>query len=324
MRFGIGSGMMAVMASALAGAMYRSADVYAEFGVNGAVMSSNNITEHEQNMLALPTSVRDGDDSITLSDDGGALEGELLPAEDNGDNSPQVDDGTDNNQSDDVTNEGGEDDGEEGGEFEPLGDPDADLVKASAEIDEYADGFAQMRAQAIKAGLPQDIADRVEREYETDNQLSEESLAALEKVGYSRGFVKSFIQGQEALAQTYVSQIQAYAGGPEKWNAITAHLQANSPDAMNALEEAIGRQDLAAIKTIINLGMASRTKKFGKQPNRNVSNRAPASGPKAAPSKGPQGFASQREMIAAMSDPKYQNDAEYRALVEQRVGRSNW
>lgn len=299
-------------------------DVYAEFGVNGAVMSSNNITEHEQNMLALPTSIRDGDDSITLSDDGGALEGELLLSDDNGDNGLQVDDGTDNSQSDDVTNEGGEDEGGEGVEFEPLGEPDNELVKASNEIDEYADGFSQMREQAIKLGLPAEAAAQIEREYEEDNQLSEESLAALEKVGYSRGFVRSFIQGQEALAQTYVAQIQAYAGGPQKWDAITSHLQANSPDAMVALQEAIGRQDLAAIKTIINLGMASRTKKFGKQPERNVSHRAPASGPKATPSKGPQGFANQREMIAAMSDPKYQNDAEYRALVEQRVGRSNW
>jgi hypothetical protein len=320
----IGGGMMHVLGAAMMGAMYRSADVYAEFGVNGAVMSSNNITEHEQNMLSLPTSVRDGDDSITLSTpDDNALEGDLLPAEDDNGEDVQVDDGTDNNQSDDVTNEGGEDDGD-ADDFTPLGEPDDELVKASAEIDEYADGFSQMRAQAIKAGLPQDIADRVEREYEQDNQLSEDSLKELEKVGYSRGFVKSFIQGQEALAQTYVAQIQAYAGGPEKWNAITSHLQANSPDAMVALEEAISRQDLASIKTIINLGMASRTKKFGKTPDRSVNKRAPASGPKQAPSKGPKGFANQREMIAAMSDPKYQNDAEYRALVEQRVGRSSW
>lgn len=299
-------------------------DVYAEFGVNGAVMSSNNITEHEQNMLALPTSVRDGDDSITLSADEVVKEDELLSDEDNGDTEPQVEDGTDNNQSDDVTEEGGEDDGEEGGAFEPLGDPDADLVKASAEIDEYADGFSQMREQALKAGLPAEVAAQIEREYESDQQLSEASLSALEKAGFGRGFVKAFIQGQEALAETYVSKIQAYAGGAEKWAEITGHLKASAPDAMGALEEAIGRQDLQAIKTIINLGMASRTKKFGKQPARNVSSRAPASGPKAAPQKGPQGFANQREMIAAMSDPKYQNDAEYRALVEQRVGRSNW
>jgi hypothetical protein len=287
-------------------------DVYAEFGVNNAVMSSNNITEHEQNMMALPTDVRDGDDSIVLNEPTDGNENEIeLNTEEEG--------------SDELTeeNEEGAEEGAESGEFTPLGEPDADLVEASEAVDEYADGFQQMRAQAIKAGLSQDIADQIEEEYETDNKLSEASLKALEKVGYSRGFVKSFINGQEALAQTYVAQIQAYAGGAEKFQAIVAHMTANSPDAVTALEKAISEQDLAGIKTLINLGMASRTKKFGKSPERSVTKRAPASAPKAAP-KGPQGFPSQREMIQAMSDPRYQTDATYRSQVEQRVGRSSW
>jgi hypothetical protein len=287
-------------------------DVYAEFGVNNAVMSSNNITEHEQNMMALPTDVRDGDDSIVLNESDETNENEIeLNTNDEG--SDEQSEGE----------EEGADEGADSDDFTPLGDPDADLVEASEAVDEYADGFQQMRAQAIKAGLSQSIADQIETEYETDNKLSEASLKALEAVGYSRGFVKSFINGQEALAQTYVAQIQAYAGGPEKFQAIVAHMTANSPDAIVALEKAIGEQDLAGIKTLINLGMASRTKKFGKSPERSVTKRAPASGPKAAP-KGPQGFESQREMVKAMSDPRYQSDSAYRSQVEQRVGRSSW
>lgn len=287
-------------------------DIYAEFGINNAVMSSNNITEHEQSMLGMQVDVRDGDDSIVLGEATDANENEI-----------ELETGEEGNQELEVGDEDGADQGAESDDFTPLGEPDADLLQASAEIDEYADGFSQMRAQAIKAGLPQDIADRVEREYEEDNQLSEASLDALAKVGYSRGFVKSFIQGQEALAQTYVAKIQAYAGGPEKFSAIMAHMNANSPDASAALEDAIGRQDLAAIKTLINLGMASRTKKFGKAPERSVTKRAPASPQRQAP-KGPQGFESQRDMVAAMRDPRYASDSKYRSEVEQRVGRSNW
>lgn len=286
------------------------ADVYASFGVNSAVMSSNNITEHEQNMLALPVSVRDGDDQIVMSTGDDTLEGELLPAE-----------GNDENQGE---QEGGEEAADSNDEFTPLGDPDADLVEASEAVDEYADGFAQMRAQAIKGGLPVEIADQIEEEYETDNKLSEASLKALEKAGFSRGFVKSFISGQEALASTYVAQIQAYAGGPEKFKAIMAHMNANSPDASEALENAIQNQDLKAIKTLINLGMASRTKKFGKTPERSVTKRAPASGPKGVTTDGPKGFESQREMVKAMSDPRYQNDSKYRSEVEAKVLRSSW
>ncbi len=289
-------------------------DIYAEFGVNGAVMSSNNITEHEQNMLALPTSVRDGDESIETIDPETEVE---LGTEQDQETDVEVTDNEAGEGENDATEEGGET------EFTPLGEPDAELVESSRQIDEYAEGFAQMREQAIKAGLSAEVADQIEAEYERDNQLSEASLKALEAVGYSRGFVRSFINGQEALANTYVAQIQAYAGGPEKFQAILSHLNATSKDAVASLEKAIESQDLHAIKTIINLGMASHTKKFGKTPQRSVTKRAPAS-PAAARKSTVEGFASQREMIAAMSDKRYQDDASYRAQVEARVGASSW
>lgn len=284
------------------------ADVYASFGVNSAVMSTNNITEHEQAMLALPVSVRDGDDSIELLPEEG-LEGEFQEAGEEGEQEGEQE---------------GSEEGADSDDFTPLGDPDADLIEASSAVDEYADGFAQMRAQAIKAGLPVEVAEQIEVEYETDNKLSEASLKALEAVGYSRGFIKSFISGQEALASTYVAQIQAYAGGPEKFKAVMAHMNANSPDAAEALSDAINNQDLKAVKTLINLGMASRTKKFGKTPERSVTKRAPASGPKGATTEGPKGFESQREMVKAMSDNRYSTDSNYRAEVEAKVLRSSW
>lgn len=309
----IGSGLGHSMASALAGVMYRSDDVYADFGVNNAVMSSSNISEHEQNMLNLNVDARDGDDSFDIvqpeeGDEGAEEEEEEGLADPEGESSDGEEEGDGSDESD---------------EFSPLGEPDADLKQSSAEIDEYAEGFAQMREQAVKQGLPQEVADRIEAEYEESNKLSEESLKALEKVGYSRGFVRSFINGQEALAQTYMAQIQSYAGGPAKFEQIMAHLNANSPDAASALEDAIVRQDLAGIKTIINLGMASRTKKFGKSPERSVTKRAPAVAARSAP-KGPAGFESQRDMIKAMSDPRYSTDAKYRSDVEARVSRSSW
>ncbi|WGH28296.1 capsid protein [Pseudomonas phage 10P302A] len=289
------------------------ADVYASFGVNSAVMTTNNITEHEQNMLALPVSIRDGDDSIELAPE----------VTDEGSNEFQLEDGEDNSQELELGNEEGGEEATDSDDFTPLGDPDADLIEASEAVDEYADGFQQMRAQAIKAGLPVEVADQIEVEYEEDGKLSEASFKALEKAGFSRGFVKSFISGQEALAQTYVAQIQAYAGGAEKFKAIVAHMTANSPDAVEALENAIQNQDLKAVKTLINLGMASRTKKFGKTPERSVTKRAPASKPQST-QKGPQGYSSQREMVKAMSDARYGTDPQYRAEVEAKVLRSSW
>lgn len=295
-------------------------DIYAEFGVNNAVITSTNITEHEENMLALPTNVRDGDAQIITFEEG--AEGEYIPS---GEEQEQVQEGDQETPEDDqagdpsAANEGTD----EEGEFQALGDPSDELVKASQQISEYADGFAQMRDQAIKAGLPADVAARIEAEYENDNELSEASLEALEEVGYGRGFVKAYIQGQEALANSYVGQIQAYAGGPEKFQAIVAHMSSHSPKAVEALENAITNQDLATVQTLINLGIASHSKKFGKAPARSVTRRAPAV-PAQGTSKGAVGFESQREMIAAMSDKRYSSDAKYRQSVEAKVAASRF
>lgn len=285
-------------------------DVYAEFGVNGAVMSSNNITEHEQNMMALPTSVRDGDDEILSGE-------EPVPLDEGGKTIEDNTDGSEEGNEDNAHQE----DGDGSDDFTPLGEPDAALVESSKEIDEYAEGFQQLRAQAITAGLDAAVAASIETEYETDGKLSENSLKALEAVGYSRGFVRSFIAGQEAVAAKYVSQVQDYAGGKEKFDQVISHLKANSPDAVVALEDAMSRQDLAAVKTLINLGMQSRTKKFGKSPVVNASRRASA--PKVE-SSSVEGFANQREMVKAMSDKRYQDDASYRKGVEEKVAASRW
>lgn len=292
-------------------------DIYAEFGINNAVMTSENITEHEENMLALPVSVRDGDDSFEVVKEEETVSTEL-PTDGNEETQEEDQEGSDK-----AGEEAGADEGTDG-DFEPLGDPSEELVKASAQIDEYAAGLDQMRAQAIQAGLEESVADRIEAEYDEKGDLSEESYKALEAVGYSRGFVRSFLNGQEAIAQAYISQIESYAGGKAQFQAILSHLTTNAPDAHAALEAAIERQDLASIKTLINLGMASRTKKFGKTPERNVNKRAPASGPSTPSTPKVQGYGSRGEMVKAMSDPRYANDPVYRSEVEKRVIATNF
>ncbi|WP_323156964.1 capsid assembly protein [Pseudomonas rhodesiae] len=297
------------------GHVYQSADVYASFGVNSAVMSSSDPAEHAQNMLALDVATRDGDASIDLAvdsedqtEDGGEEE-ESSEDEEEGDESEE--DG-----------EGGEAEQEEDG-FTPLGDPDAELTEASNQLEEYSTGFDEMRAQAIKAGLPAEVAARIEEEYEADGKLSEDSYAQLAKAGYSAGFVNSFMKGQEAVAEAYVSKIVAYAGGKEKFDRVLAHLKANSPKSMDALYDAIERRDLNTVQTVINLGMASQAKKFGKQPERTL-NRRNATPAGRAPAQQAEGFATQTDMVKAMNDPRYGRDAKYTQEVRNKVLAASW
>lgn len=295
-------------------------DIYAEFGVTNATMSTSQ-EEHEQNMLALDVDTRDGDDQISLSEPEGEhkeeqevpLEDQEVPSDDEGDDEQEDGDGSDE-QSDDE---------QEDQEFKALGEPDEELKSATAQINEYAEGFESLKNQAIERGLDAAIAADIVAQVDAGEALTEAQLVALEAAGYSRQFVNSYIKGQEAITQSYADSIIKYAGGKEQFDAIMTHLKATDPSSEDALYGAIERQDLALIRTMINLGMAGRTKKFGTAPARNLARKAPASAPKAARTK-VEGFTSKTEMTKAMSDPRYGRDTAYTQNVEQKVWVSNW
>lgn len=287
-------------------------DIYAEFGVNNAVMSSSDPVEHEQNMLKLDVQARDGDDAISLEqpeETDESLE-EELPEEEEGEEELPEEESEEEEPS-------GDDD------FEALPEAPDDLKAASEALSNYSDGFTALRDQAIRNGLTEALAAQIEREYETDSGLSDGSYAALEKAGYSRHFVNSYIQGQESIAEQFVSKVVDYAGGQDKFQKILAHMRSSSPEAVESLNEAMERQDLKAIRTIINLGIQGQAKKFGKAPARNVTKAAPSvPAQRRAPSV--EGYASKAEMVRDMGKPEYRNDPEYRAKVEARVASSRF
>lgn len=301
--------MRTSMLSLAIGHVYQNADVYASFGVNSSVISSSDPVEHEQNMLELNVATRDGDDSIDLVDPDDLAEGEEAEHEE-----PEEGEQGDAEAELEEVSEA---------EFKPLGEPDEELTQASQQLDEYATGFDEMRKQAVAAGLPEAVAERIEQEYEDNGKLSDDSYEQLAKAGYSKGFVNSYLQGQEAVAEAYVNKIVGYAGGKEQFDRVVAHLKANSPHSMDALYDAMERQDLNTVRTVINLGMASQTKKFGKQPERTLNRRGAAPAGRTAPVQ-VEGFASQNEMVKAMSDKRYGRDKAYTAEVETKVINSNW
>ncbi|QNJ57273.1 capsid assembly protein [Pseudomonas phage Stalingrad] len=312
------------------------ASVYASFGVQSMVLSGENIEEHRQAMLEEDVAVRDGDDQIVLNPESDNVTVKDLVEDPYGqEDRTEITIPTEGDLETEVDNdaqEGSEGEGEgeqEGGEEQPgevgdqLGEPSDELTKASQEIKEYADGFAQMRAQAVSNGLSEEMAAQVEKEYENDGQLSEASLEALKAAGFSPAFVKSFIQGQEAMATAYVNSIVEYAGGKAQWDVLIGHLQSNSPDTVEVLEAAIQRQDLAAIRATINLAKTSHKAKFGKAPARTITKAAPATKQGKEPVK-VEGFKSQDEMVKAMSDRRYGTDSAYRNEVRRKVEASNW
>lgn len=297
-------------------------DIYAEFGVTNATMSTSQ-EEHEQNMLALDVDTRDGDDQISLSAPEEEREEQEEESEEESEEEQEEESEEESEEEDGDASEEQSDDEQEGQEFKSLGEPDEELKAATAQINEYAEGFESLKNQAIERGLDAAIAADIVAQVDAGEALTEAQLVALEAAGYTRQFVNSYIKGQEAITQSYADSIIKYAGGKEQFDAIMTHLKATDPSAEDALYGAIERQDLALIRTMINLGMAGRTKKFGTAPARNLARKAPASAPKAARTK-VEGFASKTEMTKAMSDPRYGRDTAYTQNVEQKVWVSNW
>lgn len=286
-------------------------DIYAEFGVNNAVLSSSDIAEHEQNMLALDVSARDGDDAITLGSPDEEPEAEL----------EEQPESSEEEQQDEEPEEAPEEPSEEG-DLQPLPEVPDDLKESSEALSRYADGFTALRDQAIKNGLSEEMAARIEAEYEADG-ISEESYKALEAAGYSRQFVDSYIQGQESLADQFVAKVVNYAGGQQKFDRVVSHMKSTDPESVEALVEAMERHDLKAIRTIINLGVQSHAKTFGKAPARNIAKSAP-SVPASRKAPSVQGYASRQEMVADMSKSEYRLDPAFRAKVEARVAASSF
>lgn len=300
-----------------------NADVYASFGVNSAVMSGGSVEEHEQNMLALDVAARDGDDAIELASDEEETERDLY---DNSDPFGQEDDEGriqvrigDGSEPTDV------DTGEEGfegaEEFTPLGDTPEELVAASEQLGEHEEGFQEMINIAAERGMSVDTIEAIQREYEENEELSDESYAKLAEIGYTKAFIDSYIRGQEALVEQYVNNVIEYAGGRERFDALYNHLETHNPEAAQSLDNALTNRDLATVKAIINLAGESRAKAFGRKPTRSVTSRAIPAKPQATKR---EGFADRSEMIKAMSDPRYRTDANYRRQVEQKVIDSNF
>jgi len=276
-------------------------DIYAEFGVNSAVIAGNTPEEHTQAMLEKDVSVRDGDDAITLGGD------EVDHEESTGEEGEEHSEGPEGSEE--------ESNGEPSEGFEPVGDTPAELLSASNELATNEEGFHEMVEQAVGRGLPQDSIARIQEEYSSDG-LTDKSYAELAEAGYSKSFVDSYLRGQEALVGQYVSGIIAYAGGQAKFDSLVSHLQAADPSSADALVEAMETRNLSMVKTIINLAAASRGKTFGNPAPRSVTKRATQAAPvKAAV----ESFGSRAEMVKAMSDKRDSSDPAYRAAVERKV-----
>lgn len=153
-------------------------------------------------------------------------------------------------------------------------------------------------------------------EFAEKGELSAESYAALEKKGFSKELVDTYIQGQVALNEGRVNEVYNAVGGQEQYRAMLEWaeeaLDQNAIDAYNAV---VVRGNQAEILLAVN-GLKAQYQATNKTPNL-IGGKPPGSGGGEAP------FLSTAEMVAAMSDARYKTDSAYRDMVERRLAKSD-
>jgi hypothetical protein len=182
--------------------------------------------------------------------------------------------------------------------------PEADPKVAVVETPEEA----AAKAAAASAGLDMGT---LESEYAEKGALSPDSIAKLEKAGIPKAMVDSYIAGQEALQQAFLSKGHTVAGGKESFDQMTAWAAKAYSLAEIEVFNASTTAGSEAEMTQAIAGLKSRFESaYGKQPGLLGGNPAGVSG---------NGYASRAEMVAEMRDPRYEKDSAYRAKVSTKI-----
>ena len=176
---------------------------------------------------------------------------------------------------------------------------------------------ANANAQAIQQDLTAKGVDfnALSSEFESNGELSEQSLAALEKAGYPKAMVDAYVAGMQAAADRFVNDVYKMAGGEEAWNNIAAYAK-NDPALVSTLNAAVNAGDLGQLQLMVEGVQARMTTAYGTANPSVLGNGAGVN-------QATQGYSSTSELVKAMQDPRYQTDAKYTQEVYARVNASN-
>ena len=171
-------------------------------------------------------------------------------------------------------------------------------------------------------GSDEEIASILSDELEENGELSEETLEMLAE----NLSVEELIQvGKELygpnetpdLSERDVFSVQQFAGGEEQYNQIISWAGENlDPAYTAAYDSVVDTGDANAITLMLAGIMATYQEQVGYEGRM-------LSGRNAPDVSGIQPFRSQAEVVAAMSDPRYDSDPAYRNDIAQRLEISN-
>ena len=168
------------------------------------------------------------------------------------------------------------------------------------------------------------INEASEEYYANDGNLSEETIAKFSEMS-SQDLVNAYLEIQAnnpqapqqtvELSEAQINSVQNSAGGEANYNRVIEWAASNLPDnQIDAFDSVIDSGNPAAIGIAFQ-GLQSQYNESNGYEGRMLQG-------KTADSKGDV-YRSQAQLVAAMSDPRYDNDPAYRADVIEKLERSD-
>jgi len=196
-----------------------------------------------------------------------------------------------------------------------LGSGEDDTDQSTLDQDEDFD-------EATSAGMEL-ITDASDEYYSNDGKLSTETMQKFTEMS-STDLVNAYVAMTEAnpnqgaptadLSDAEMNSVYNSAGGEAEYNRLTSWAAENLDDSkLNAFNDIIDRGNATAIQIAVS-GLRSEYETQEGYEGRMLTGKAARTS---------NGFRSQAEVVAAMNDPRYDNDPAYRQDVYDKLERSN-
>lgn len=202
-----------------------------------------------------------------------------------------------------------------------LGESDEEDVEEGEEVEEVEE-----ETEEFELSDNAELIAEASAEFEDNGQVSEETLAKFQGMS-STDLVNAYIEmsdfvGEDGeveaapdLTDTDINTVKNVVGGEQAYENIMTWSQNNLPESkINAFDELVESGSVEAISLAVE-GLKARYEMANGYEGELVTGRAPV--------QQSDGFRSQAELVAAMSDPRYDNDPAYRNDVIEKLDRSN-
>lgn len=151
----------------------------------------------------------------------------------------------------------------------------------------------------------------LEKEFQTNGSLSQDSYNQLANAGYPESVVKGVLNGWQAATDSYVNEVTNMAGGRENLTKMQQFVLSQGDTMKKAYNNAINSEDLGQIQLVFAGIKSQMDKAYG------TSNATIIGG--TAPAVSHEGYETTAEMVKDMSDPRYQTDAKFTEAVYRKV-----